>query len=564
MSFRTRFIACAICALLPLSAVTEPKVGSYLAARQAAFVNDFETSARYFTQALIGDPANPYLLENAMVSYVALGDFAGAKPIATVMKQSGIKSQMAHIVLSVDAAMQDDWDTVFSLLESGLGIGPLVDGLTQSWGYVGKGQMAAALESFDALTETAGIGTYTLYNKALALSYVGDFEGADAIFAGAPQNGMRYNRRSAIAHAQIMSQLNRNADALALIDGVFGPQTDPTLVKMRAVLATETMLPFTYVRSAQDGLSEVYLIVAQALLRDGSDDYTLRYARAAVALSAANTDAVLLAADLLENLGQYDLATATYSTVVPSDPAYQSAEIGRSEALRKAGRTEAAIETLRALARTYPEMPRVHATAGDAHRENGDYEAAKTSYTKALTLYDDADPLRWFIYYTRGIAYHTLDDWPAAEADFRAALALRPDQPQVLNYLGYSMVELGINMEEALGMIERAMAAEPQNGAIVDSLGWVLFQRSEFDAAVGHLENAVALLPVDPIINDHLGDAYWAVGRVIEAEFQWNRALSFDPLESDATRIRRKLEIGLNAVLTEEGAAPLEVASGDD
>ena len=172
--------------------------------------------------------------------------------------------------------------------------------------------------------------------------------------------------------------------------------------------------------------------------------------------------------------------------------------------------------------------------------------------------------MRWFIYYTRGIAYHTLDDWPAAEADFRAALALRPDQPQVLNYLGYSMVELGINMEEALGMIERAMAAEPQNGAIVDSLGWVLFQRSEFDAAVGHLENAVALLPVDPIINDHLGDAYWAVGRVIEAEFQWNRALSFDPLESDATRIRRKLEIGLNAVLTEEGAAPLEVASGDD
>ena len=564
MSFRTRFIACAICALLPLSAVAEPKAGAYLAARQAAFANDFGTSARYFTQALIGDPKNPYLLENAMVSYVALGDFTRAKPIATIMSQSGIKSQMAHIVLSVDAAMQDDWDSVFSQLESGRGIGPLVDGLTQSWGYVGKGQMAAALKSFDALTETAGLGSYTLYNKALALSYVGDFEGADAIFAGAPQNGMRYNRRSAIAHAQILSQLDRNADALALIDGVFGPQTDPTLVKMRAVLNSNAKLPFTYVHSAQDGLSEVYLIVAQALLRDGNDDYTLRYARAAVALNAANTDAVLLAADLLENLGQYDLATTTYITVAPSDPAHQSAEIGRSEALRKAGRTEAAIETLQALARTYPNMPRVHATAGDAHRENGDYESAKTSYTKALALYDDADPLRWFIYYTRGIAHHTLDDWPAAEADFRAALVLRPDQPQVLNYLGYSMVELGINMEEALGMIERAMAAEPQNGAIVDSLGWVLFQRGEFATAVGHLENAASLMPIDPIINDHLGDAYWAVGRVIEAEFQWNRALSFDPLESDATRIRRKLEIGLDAVLAEEGAAPLEVASGDD
>ncbi|MFT5064448.1 MAG: tetratricopeptide (TPR) repeat protein [Yoonia sp.] len=564
MSFRTRFIACAICALLPLSVVAEPKAGAYLAARQAAFTNDFETAARYFTQALIGDPTSPYLLENALVSYVALGDFERATPIATLMAQSGIKSQMAHIVLSVDAATQDDWDKVFSQLEGGQEIGPLVDGLTQSWGYVGKGQMSAALESFDMLTETAGLGAYTLYNKALAFSYVGDFEGADAIFAGSPENGIRYNRRSAIAHAQILSQLDRNADALALIDGVFGPQTDPTLVEMRAVLTTDATLPFTYVRSAQDGLSEVYLIVAQALLRDGNDDYTLRYARAAVALNAANTDAVLLAADLLENLGQYDLATSTYSTVAPSDPAHQSAELGRSEALRKAGRTEAAIEALQTLARTYPDMPRVHATAGDAYRESGDFNAAKTSYTKALKLYDDADPLKWFIYYTRGITHHTLDDWPSAEADFRAALALRPDQPQVLNYLGYSMVERGINLDEALTMIETAVGSEPQNGAIVDSLGWVLFQRGEFDAAVGHLENAAALLPVDPIINDHLGDAFWAVGRVIEAEFQWNRALSFDPLEADAARIRSKLEIGLDAVLAKEGTAPLEVASGDD
>ncbi|MCO4847429.1 MAG: tetratricopeptide repeat protein [Yoonia sp.] len=557
-------MACAICALLPLSAIAEPKAGAYLAARQAAFANDFKAGARYFTQTLIGDPTNPYLLENALVSYVALGDFERAKPIATIMTQSGIKSQMAHIVLSVDAAAQDNWDHVFSQLESGLEIGPLVDGLTQSWGYVGKGQMSAALESFDALTETAGLAAYSLYNKALALSYVGDFESADAIFAGSPANGMRYNRRSAIVHAQIMSQLGRNADALALIDGVFGPQTDPTLAKMRAVLVTDAVLPFTFVHNARDGLSEVYLIVAQALLRDGNDDYTLRYARAAVALNAANTDAVLLTANLLENLGQYDLATATYSTVVPSDPAHQSAELGRSEALRKAGRTGAAIEALQALARAYPDMPRVHATAGDAYRESSDFKAAKTSYTKALALYDDADPLRWFIHYTRGITYHTLNDWPAAEADFRAALVLRPDQPQVLNYLGYSMVERGINMEEALGMIESAVAAEPQNGAIVDSLGWVLFQRGEFDTAVGHLENAAALMPIDPIINDHLGDAYWAVGRLIEAEFQWNRALSFDPLETDATRIRRKLEIGLDAVLVEEGTAPLEVASGDN
>ena len=564
MSFQTRFIAFAICVFLPFNAVAEPKVGAYLAARHAAMSNDFETGAQYFAQSLIGDPTNPYLLENALVAYVALGDFERAKPIATIMTQNGIESQMAHIVLSVIAATKGDWDKVILQLENKQKIGPLVDGLTRGWASVGQGQMAAAISTFDSLTQTAGLSSYSLYNKALALSYVGDFEGADTIFAQSPENGMRYNRRSATAHARILSQLDRNSEALTLIDAVFGMQTDPTLAKIRSVLATDTMLPFTHVRSPLDGLSEVYLIVAQALMNDGNDDYTLRYARAAMELNPSNTDAILLVANLLENLQQYDLATATYSTVAPSDPAYQSAELGRSEALRKAGRIEAAIETLQALARTYPDMPRVHATAGDAHRENDNYEAAKISYTKALDLYHDEDPLRWFIYYTRGITHHTLDEWPAAEADFRAALALRPDQPQVLNYLGYSMVERDINLDEALGMIVLAVEAEPLNGAIVDSLGWVLFQRGEFNAAVSHLENAAALIPIDPIINDHLGDAYWAVGRMIEAEFQWNRALSFDPLEVDMIRIRQKLEIGLDAVLVEEGAAPLEVASGDD
>ena len=163
----------------------------------------------------------------------------------------------------------------------------------------------------------------------------------------------------------------------------------------------------------------------------------------------------------------------------------------------------------------------------------------------------------------RGITNHTLDNWPAAEADFRAALALNPDQPQVLNYLGYSMVERNINMEEALQMIETAVAAEPQNGAIVDSLGWVLFQRGDYKAAVGHLEDAAALEPVDPVVNDHLGDAFWAVGRFIEARFQWNRAMSFNPAETDAARIRRKLEIGLDAVLAEDGEPPLSATSDD-
>ena len=130
------------------------------------------------------------------------------------------------------------------------------------------------------------------------------------------------------------------------------------------------------------------------------------------------------------------------------------------------------------------------------------------------------------------------------------------------------MVEKQINLDEALEMIERAVAARPDSGYIVDSLGWVLYRLGRYDEAVGHMERAVELMPVDPVVNDHLGDVYWAVGRYREAEFQWKRALSFiDPddtqNEADPERIRAKLDRGLDKVLEEEGAPPLKVANDD-
>ena len=202
-------------------------------------------------------------------------------------------------------------------------------------------------------------------------------------------------------------------------------------------------------------------------------------------------------------------------------------------------------------------------TLGDTLRRLERYDDASRAYDDAIALFVEDTPSQWLAYFARGITHEREDRWPQAEADFRKALVLNPGQPQVLNYLGYSFVEMGINFDEALAMIEEAVAAQPDSGYIVDSLGWVQFRLGRYTEAVVNLERATELLAVDPIINDHLGDAYWAVGRQIEAEFQWNRALSFDPTEEDAARIRRKLEVGLDTVLEEEGADPLIVTAQD-
>ena len=161
----------------------------------------------------------------------------------------------------------------------------------------------------------------------------------------------------------------------------------------------------------------------------------------------------------------------------------------------------------------------------------------------------------WVLFFYRGICHEQSKDWPAAEADFRRALELNPTQPQVLNYLGYGLVDRGEKLDEALAMIEKAVAGDPDKGYIIDSLAWALFRLGRYEEAVEPMERASLLEPVDPIVTDHLGDVYWMVGRKLEAQFQWRRALSFEPTEKDAERIRRKLEIGLDAVMAEEAKA---------
>lgn len=546
----------------PLGAAwAQATTGAYLAARQASIGYDYEAAAGFYQEALQGDPTNPALLENLMIALIGLGDFDKAGSIAEQLTNTGAQSQIANLVAIVQAGRTDRWDDIFAGIEAGQSVGPLVDGLAQSWAFVGQGQVTKALASFDEVISAPGLRSFGLYHKALALASVGDFEGADAILSLAPEDGMQRTRRGALVHAEVLSQLGRNNDAAAMIAAVFGSDLDSGLQDLADRLQTGTVIPYSFVTTPADGLAEVFYTVGQALDGEAADDYVLIYARSAQALRPDHVDATLYAADLLERIGRYDLANAAYSTVPQDDPAFLAAELGRAGVLRQDGKGDAAIEVLQKLTRTHGDLAIVHAELGDALRQMGDLKGANAAYTQAVDLTDDSDPSKWFILYARGITFERLGDWPLAEADFRASLALNPGHPSVLNYLGYSMVEKGVNLDEALGFIEQAAAAQPDSGAIIDSLGWVLFRLGRYDDSITHMERAAELEPVDPVVNDHLGDALWAVGRKVEARFQWQRALSFDPEDADATRIRRKLDIGLDAVLAEEGAPPLSVVS---
>jgi tetratricopeptide (TPR) repeat protein len=560
MPFR-RLLLCAALVLATPAAAED--AGAYLAARVAGVNSDYRAASAWFTRALLADPANAALMDGAITAHLAAGNLDAAAAVAARMVETPDVSQSARLSILADQIRREDYAATLADLERGPLISPLLDDLVRAWAEAGAGRMTEALAHFDAIAANPGQEAFGLYHKALALALVGDLEGADAILAGSGSGQLRLMPRGTIAHVEILSQLGRNDDALALLDATFPGEVTPALTALRGRLEAGEALPLTSVRTARDGVAEVFFTLAAALNGEAESGFTLLFARIATFLRSDHADAVILTATLLEDQDQYALAVETYASIPPSDPAYMSAEIGRARTLQADDKPDAGIEVLRTLARAMPGVLLIQTALGDALRREDRFAEAAAAYDAAVALVAKPEARHWGLYYSRAIAYERQQMWDKAEPDFRKALELNPDQPQVLNYLGYSLLERHERLEEALGLIERAVRAEPEAGYIVDSYAWALFRLGRYREAVEPMERASVLEPVDPVVTDHLGDVYWAVGRQMEARFQWRRALSFDPEEKDAVRIRKKLEVGLDAVLAEEGMKPLTEVAND-
>ena len=461
--------------------------------------------------------------------------------------------QIAGLVLIADAVSENDFEAASTYLaDPKFGFNALLSGLLKGWVAAGLGDMEAAQASLDGLENGTGFGPLGQYHKALILALAGNFDGAIEIFEGDGDEPLQVSRASLVAHVQVLLQLDRDEDALELIQNE-GGMNDPELSAMMERILKGEDIQFDAVRSPNDGAGEVFLTLATALSREEADIFALLYARLAQKIRPDYVDALLLSADILNEQEQYDLAIADYAKVPEDSSVFKDAEIGRASSLSASGNVTEAIDVLDSLSKSYPDDGFIHVSLGDTFRREERHRDAVASYTRAISLSEELSERDWRNFYVRGISYERLDEWDKAEADFRKSLELRPEQPLVLNYLGYSLVEKNMKIEEARDMIERAVAGDPDNGYITDSLGWVLYKIGKFEEAVPHMERAAELLPSDPVINDHLGDVLWMVGRRTEAVFQWKRALSFEPAdETDPDRIRRKIEVGLDVVLEEE------------
>ncbi|OZA01249.1 MAG: hypothetical protein B7Y02_17770, partial [Rhodobacterales bacterium 17-64-5] len=356
--------------------------GSYLAARAAMAGHQFVEAARWYAVALQVTPQNPDLLQGALTAALAQGDVAGATRLARALAATGAKSQIASMTLVADDAIRGDFAAILKDQAGGATLGQLMDDLVTAWAEVGTGKMSDASGSFDKIIGTPGMAAFGLYHKALALAQTGDFEGAEKLLSqpGAdPINGLR---RGVLAKVEILSQLDRGPEAVALIDKVYGPVLDDGLADLRRRLAAGEPLPFDVARTPQEGLAEAFFTLATVLADQADDTYTLLNTRIASALRPDHVEADLMSARVLEKLGQFDLAMAAFAKVPEADPAYVSAMVGQASSAMSAGKLDESVALLKALADKKPDNPGVLTAYGDSLRRQGHCDTAVLAYTQ--------------------------------------------------------------------------------------------------------------------------------------------------------------------------------------
>jgi tetratricopeptide (TPR) repeat protein len=519
--------------------------GSYLAARHAGTERDSATAAAYYLNVLKADPRNADLLGRTFLSVLTDGDIEEAGKLADRLIQVDRTDRIARLVVGVRALKQKQYALARQSFAQSVR-GPVTDltaTLLTAWALAGAGDARGATDALDHLTGPDWYAIFKDLHGGLILDFGNNRKDA----------AKRYERaykadstalRTVQAYARFLSRNGGKNEALKIYQEFNKAVPDHPLISAEMKdLAAGEKLP-ALVDSPQAGAAEALYGLGASIGRRGGEDLALIYLQLALYLEPTHAMALLSLADLYESLKKPDLAIKVYDRIPPS-PLRRNADIQVASDLDQLERTDEAKKRLEHLIAEHPKDTEAIVAFGNILRGRKQFAECADVYGKAIANVPKPEKSNWVMFYFRGICYERSKQWPNAEVDLKKALELYPDQPLVLNYLGYSWVDQGVHMDEGMNMIRRAVEQRPDDGYIVDSLGWGYFRTGNYAEAVKNLERAVELKPEDPTINDHLGDAYWRVGRALEARFQWSHAKDLNPDKDDLPKIEEKLKSGL-------------------
>jgi tetratricopeptide (TPR) repeat protein len=512
-------------------------IGNFLAGRYALAEGDSNTAANDLLKAVAESPSNPELTLEAFIACLNAG-----RPEAVKLARQLPDSQVAQLVLADVDIRAGRWDAAedrFHALPR-QGMTQLLQPLLVAWAQLGGGNVDTALSTLRPYVENPRFRSLFALQAAMIADLGNRPEIAAGLYRSVESAMAEPNLRLVQILASWQARSGQAAEAQKTLAAL--PNGAPDLsIAMPALMANVTKRP---VPRAIDGVAESYFTFAAMLRAQDADDFSMIMLRLALDLRPDFTAARLLAADILENQHHTQAALHMLTEVPATDPIAAVVQLRRAALVDRLGHSDDAMRDLERMAKDYPDSPLPDEQRGDILRVTQRFPDAVAAYDKAIGRISHPSATDWVVFYDRGVAEERSHQWPKAKADFEHALQLSPDQPFVLNYLGYSMADMGHHLDEARQMIQSAAERRPNDGAITDSLGWVLFRQGHTKDAVQALERAVELEPEDATINGHLGDAYWAAGRKIEAQYQWRRALTLNPTPDDAAKLEAKLNTG--------------------
>ena len=536
----------------PVRTLRSNKSGDFLIALTAQKRHDWQTASEYFAKLLKADPDNPILRRRAVTLFLGSDNIEKAADIAKGFQNSKHNDDMAKLVLALNAVKANQFQNAKNILTT-MSEGQetrIVKPLVQAWIEAGLGNLE--------VSELVKNPLY-IYDAVIIASYLNDKTAAKSLVGAAlKQNGIVSYDLERIG--DLFARQNLTEEAKTLYKAALGQKPKDQLrltSKLEALKNNrsikEALLIAKPPETAITGLSQSIFDISMILFRQGADSLSRLYASMALALNPEFSDARLLTAHIMAFEGHLDAALKQYKSISAESEAYLKAQRRAADILEEAGQEDKAIALLKTLVDERKDIES-RIQIGDIYRRQERFEDALTTYNTALEQVElDYEGL-WNLYYKRGMAHERLKNHKKSERDLRAALERQPDNPYILNYLGYSMADHGRNLDESLDMIRKAVKLRPDDGFITDSLGWALYQLGRYEKAVPHLERAVELVPYDSVINDHLGDAYWKIGREVEARFQWSRARNHSDDQHLIADIEQKMQHGL------EGAQAIQAA----
>jgi tetratricopeptide (TPR) repeat protein len=521
-------------------------LGNYLSGRLARGDHDTLAAAGFYSKALAGDPDNEIILEQAFLLEAASADWDRAITLAKDLVKIEPAHRIARFLLGCEAFKQGNFkeaDEHFAAARQGP-IADLTSTLARAWVQEANGKPNEAFATLDSLSDADWAQFYQRYHRALIADIAGRPEVARQAFAQAFKKNPSTLRVADAYARHAMNANNRKLARQTLKTHVAKSASHPLSEALLAEIDAGTTPPLL-VTTPNEGLAEVFYGIGDALAGEGGLDMGIIFLQFALYLKSDFPLAHAALAEAYESAKKYELEMQALDQIKPDSPLWLNVQIQKSFALNSLERVDDAKALLEELIAKNPQDLRPLDALGNILRSHERYGEAEQYYTRALALIDKPDKDNWALFYSRGVCNERLKKWPEAEADFKKALALSPEESLVLNYLGYSWVDQGQNLKQAMDYIRKAVKLKPDDGYYVDSLGWAYYRLGNLSAAVEHLERAVELKPDDPIINDHLGDVYWKVGRTLEAKYQWQQALTLKPEPDQIVTLKEKIASGL-------------------